>query len=77
MFASRKVRYDVYVRDDRGRIIVIEMQVANKGNLPLRLRYYQEQIDHGLIRPGDNYRTLTHHPTYVIMFCDFDYFGRG
>lgn len=77
VFASRKVRYDVYVRDDHGRIIVIEMQVANKGNLPLRLRYYQEQIDHGLIRPGDNYRTLTRHPTYVIMFCDFDYFGRG
>lgn len=75
--ASRRVRYDVYVRDDEGRIIVIEMQVANKDNLPFRLRYYQEQIDHGLIRPGDDYQILAEHPTYIIMFCDFDYYGLG
>lgn len=75
--ASRRVRYDVYVRDDEGRIIVIEMQVANKDNLPFRLRYYQEQIDHGLIRPGDDYQILAEHPTYIVMFCDFDYYGLG
>ncbi|MBD5805763.1 Rpn family recombination-promoting nuclease/putative transposase [Limosilactobacillus walteri] len=75
--AARRVRYDVYVRDEHGNIIVIEMQVADKQNLPYRLRYYQEQIDHGVLLPGKNYQDLSDHPTYVIMFCDFDYYGRG
>ena len=75
--AARRVRYDVYVRDEHGNIIVIEMQVADKQNLPYRLRYYQEQIDHGVLLPGKNYQDLGDHPTYVIMFCDFDYYGRG
>ena len=73
--AGRRVRYDVYVQDEDGNIIVIEMQVADRQNLPYRLRYYQEQIDHGLLLPGKDYRDLSLHPTYVIMFCDFDYFG--
>lgn len=75
--AGRRVRYDVYVQDEDGNIIVIEMQVADRQNLPYRLRYYQEQIDHGLLLPGKDYRDLRLHPTYVIMFCDFDYFGYG
>ncbi len=75
--AGRRVRYDVYVQDEDGNIIVIEMQVADRQNLPYRLRYYQEQIDHGLLLPGKDYRDLSLHPTYVIMFCDFDYFGYG
>lgn len=74
---GRRVRYDVYVQDEDGNIIVIEMQVADRQNLPYRLRYYQEQIDHGLLLPGKDYRNLSLHPTYVIMFCDFDYFGYG
>ena len=53
------------------------MQVADRQNLPYRLRYCQEQIDHGLLLPGKDYRDLSLHPTYVLMFCDFDYFGYG
>ena len=75
--AARRVRYDVYVQDEQGNIIVIEMQVADKQNLPDRLRYYQEQVDHSLLLPEKNYQDLRKHPTYIIMFCDFDYYGRG
>ncbi|MBB1079466.1 Rpn family recombination-promoting nuclease/putative transposase [Limosilactobacillus sp. STM2_1] len=74
---AHRVRFDVYVRDEHNNIIVIEMQITDQQNLPSRLRYYQEQIDHGLLRPSDDYRVLAKYPTYVIMFCDFDYFGRG
>lgn len=74
---AHRVRFDVYVRDEQNDIVVIEMQVSDQQNLPSRLRYYQEQIDHGLLRPTDDYRVLAKYPTYVIMFCDFDYFGRG
>ncbi|MCC4325837.1 Rpn family recombination-promoting nuclease/putative transposase [Limosilactobacillus reuteri] len=74
---AHRVRFDVYVRDDKNNIIVIEMQVNNQNNLPARLRYYQEQVDHGLLRPGDDYSVLKDYPTYVIMFCNFDYFKQG
>ena len=53
------------------------MQVADKHNLPFRLRYYQQQIDFDILNVGDDYSKLAQYPTYVIMFCDFDYFGRG
>ena len=75
--AAHRVRFDVFVQDDQNNTVVIEMQVNNCNNLPARLRYYQEQIDHGLLQPGQDYRELTKYPTYVIMFCNFDYFGRG
>lgn len=75
--SARRVRFEVYVRDEQNNIVVVEMQVNNNHNLPARLRYYQEQIDHSLLRPGDDYQVLNQYPTYIIMFCDFDYFGRG
>lgn len=74
---SHRVRFDVYVRDSQNNIVVIEMQVNDQKNLPARLRYYQEQIDHGLLHPGEDYSILNQYPTYIIMFCNFDYFGRG
>lgn len=74
---SHRVRFDVYVRDSQKNIVVIEMQVNDQKNLPARLRYYQEQIDHGLLHPGEDYSILNQYPTYIIMFCNFDYFGRG
>ena len=49
----------------------------SKNNIPARLRYYQEQVDHELLRPGDNYSVLNNYPTYIIMFCNFDYFKQG
>lgn len=75
--AAHRVRFDVFVQDDQNNTVVIEMQVNNRKNLPARLRYYQEQVDHSLLRAGADYRLLDKYPTYVIMFCDFDYFGRG
>ena len=75
--SAHRVRFDVYVRDDKNNIIVIEMQVNNQNNIPARLRYYQEQVEHELLRPGDNYSVLNNYPTYIIMFCNFDYFKQG
>lgn len=74
---ARTVRFDVFARDDQQRTFVVEMQVADKHNLPFRLRYYQQQIDYDILDVGDSYGKLAHYPTYVIMFCDFDYYGRG
>ena len=63
---ARTVRFDVYIRDDQQRTYIVEMQVANRQNLPYRLRYYLEQVDYSILG----------YPTYVIFFCDFDYYGQ-
>ncbi|MRN07248.1 Rpn family recombination-promoting nuclease/putative transposase [Lactobacillus sp. 0.1XD8-4] len=75
--AAKKVRYDVYVRDQENRIFIVEMQIADKHNLPFRLRYYLGQADEELLKPNNNYQVLAKYPTYAIMFCNFDYYGRG
>ncbi|WP_283576538.1 Rpn family recombination-promoting nuclease/putative transposase [Limosilactobacillus oris] len=69
---ARTVRFDVYIQ----RTYIVEMQVANRQNLQYRLRYYLEQADHSILGPGDNYEKLAGYPTYVIFFCDFDYYGQ-
>lgn len=73
---ARTVRFDVYIRDDQQKTYIVEMQVANRQNLPYRLRYYLEQVDHSILGSGDNYEKLAGYPTYVIFFCDFDYYGQ-
>lgn len=74
---ARGSRFDIYARDDQGRIFMIEMQVANRHNLPYRLRYYLGQADFDILDPGDSFEKLAAYPTYVIIFCDFDYYGKG
>ncbi|WP_267202236.1 Rpn family recombination-promoting nuclease/putative transposase [Limosilactobacillus kribbianus] len=74
---ARTIRFDVYVRDDRQRTYVIEMRVANRHNLPYWLRYYQSQMDQELLHPGEGDEKLRERSTYVIFFCDFDYYKRG
>ncbi|WP_295729332.1 Rpn family recombination-promoting nuclease/putative transposase [uncultured Limosilactobacillus sp.] len=74
---ARGSRFDVYAQDDQGHIFVIEMQVANRHNLPYRLRYYQSQLDFDILGPGEGFEKLATCPTYVIIFCDFDYYGKG
>ena len=71
---SHAVRLDVYVEDEQGRMINIEMQNADKGNLPMRARYYQSMMDISAIRKGKkDYRDLP--DCYVIFLCDFNPFG--
>ena len=74
---ARGVRYDVYVRDDQQRTIVVEVQVKNEHNVPQRLRYYQGAVDQEILEPGDDYGRLKEYPTYVIALCDFDYYRQG
>ncbi len=73
---SRGVRLDVFVRDDTGlRAFDLEMQVANKRNLPERARYYQGLMDESDLKPDENYKKLK--TSYVLFICLFDPFGFG
>ena len=72
---AKSVRLDVYVEDGEGTVYNIEMQTANKHNLPKRMRYYQGVIDLNILEKGRDYRDLK--KSYVIFVCTFDLFGKG
>lgn len=75
--SSKEISYDLYVIDEHEQSFVLEMQVKNRHDLPLRLRYYEERMDQLILKPSDDYIKLADHPTYVIFFCQFDYYGEG
>ena len=74
---AKGIRIDVYARDDQERTYTIEMQMVNEHNLPFRMREYQELMDQEILNSGDDYDKLANYPTYVIFFCNFDYYRRG
>ena len=69
------VRLDVYVKDDKGAVYDIEMQVSDTKELPKRSRYYQGMIDLQLIDKGQHYKRLNQ--SYIIFICPFDLYGKG
>lgn len=72
---ARGVRLDVYIKDGKGTVYDIEMQVSDTKELPKRSRYYQCMIDLQLIDKGQYYNELN--KSYVIFICPFDVFGKG
>ena len=78
-YASRGIRLDIIVADDKNTHYNLEMQVNNIKNpntknyvLPKRTRYYQALMDIDLLQKGQDYDELS--PTYIIFFCLFDFF---
>ena len=72
---SKAVRLDVYVQDSDKRAFTLEMQVDDRGNLPMRSRYYSSMIDEDLLSKGQDYDEIL--PAYVIFICPFDLFEKG
>ena len=74
---TKGVRFDVYLHDDKGRIIVVEMQIANRDNLMKRPRAYHALMD---LDAMDRERVKTYNdmPEAIVIFiCDFDLFHQG
>ena len=81
-YASRGIRLDIIVADDKNTHYNLEMQVNNIKNpdtknyvLPKRTRYYQALMDIDLLQKGQDYDLLL--PTYIIFICVFDFFAKG
>ncbi len=73
-FEAKGVRMDVYVRDGKGTVYNIEMQLLKRGDLVKRSRYYQGVIDVNLLEKGARYEDLNR--SIIIFVCDFDLFGQ-
>ena len=71
---SKGVRMDVYVRDDKGTVIDLEMQNLTETPLPKRMRFYQSMIDIEHLAAGKEYSELP--DSYIVFICMFDPYGK-
>lgn len=71
---SKDIILDIFVKDVKGRLYDVEMQVANEHNLGLRMRYYQSLIDLDSLNRRDTYLDLKE--SFVIFLCAFDPYDR-
>lgn len=71
---SKTIRLDVYVNDDEGTVYDLEMQNGKIIYLPKRLRYYQGNIDLGLLSQGERYEDLR--KTVIIFICRYNPFEK-
>ena len=69
------VRFDIFAVSESGKVIEVEMQVLNKGDLPKRIRFYGSINDTQLLEKGVLYKELKE--SYIIMICPFDYYKKG
>ena len=84
---SKRIRLDVYVKDENDTVLDIEMQTTGPNStvyrgtdeetvlreLPLRTRYYQSLASMDMLHRGMTYNELR--KSYVIFICTFDPFG--
>ena len=70
---TKSVRLDVFVNDDKGTVLNIEMQTSkDMEELVKRTRFYQSILDMYHIQKGQKYTTLN--DSYVIFICTFPVF---
>ena len=71
---NKSIRLDVYF-EDGDTVYDIEIQKADKGNLPKRTRMYSSMMDANMLDKGLEYERLM--DRYVIFICMFDLFEKG
>ena len=71
---NKSIRLDVYF-EDGDTVYDIEIQKADKGNLPKRTRMYSSMMDANMLDKGLEYEELK--ASYVIFICMFDPFEKG
>ena len=71
---NKSIRLDVYF-EDGDTVYDIEIQKADKGNLPKRTRMYSSMMDANMLDKGLDYNALK--KGYVIFICLFDPFRRN
>lgn len=70
-YFSKSVRLDVYFKSNN-KVINIEMQVVEKDELPMRVRYYHDIIDKCILNKGVDYDNLNE--SYIVFICCYDAF---
>ena len=71
---AKGVRFDVYVSNST-QVFDVELQMVNRGDLPMRARYYQSVADVDALNRGMGYSEMKEN--YTLFLCPFDLFGKN
>lgn len=72
---GRSVRLDIVAEDMEGKTYNVEVQRADKGASPRRVRYNLAMLDSHTLKKNDDFSALPE--TYIIFITENDYAGRG
>ena len=72
---GRSVRLDILAEDDKGKLYNVEIQRADKGASPKRVRFNLAMLDSHLLQKNDDFDALPE--TYIIFITENDYFNKG
>ncbi len=72
---GRKIRIDVYAKDQTGKVYDIEIQRASTGAGFKRARYHSSMIDIRMLKAGQEFEEI--HDSYVIFITEKDVIGMG
>jgi hypothetical protein len=72
---GRSVRLDILAEDDKGKLYNVEVQRADEGASPKRVRYNQAMLDSHCLKKKADFTQLPE--TYIIFITENDYYGLG
>ncbi|MDY6398161.1 MAG: PD-(D/E)XK nuclease family transposase [Treponema sp.] len=72
---GRSVRLDILAEDTQGKVYNVEVQRADEGASPKRVRYNQAMLDSHSLKKKEDFTQLPE--TYIIFITENDYYGLG
>ena len=72
---GRSVRLDILAEDTKGKVYNVEVQRADEGASPRRVRYNQAMLDSHSLKKKQDFTELPE--TYIIFITENDYYGLG
>ena len=72
---GRSVRLDILAEDTKGKVYNVEVQRADEGAPPKRVRYNQAMLDSHSLKKKADFTELPE--TYIIFITENDYYGLG
>ena len=72
---GRSVKLDILAEDTKGKLYNVEVQRADEGASPKRVRYNQAMLDSHSLKKKVDFNKLPE--TYIIFITENDYYGLG
>ena len=72
---GRSIRLDIHAKEKNGEHFDCEVQRADKGASPRRVRFHSAMLDTRMLKTGQSFDELK--DSYVIFITENDYYGEG
>ena len=75
LIGGRSIRLDVHAKEKNGERFDCEVQRADEGASPRRVRFHSAMLDTRMLKAGQSFDELK--DSYVIFITENDYYGEG